>query len=510
MSVPPPEPERGPARKLAYALLVALLSVGLVELGLALSEEAPTQTTTSRGFDRNAAYFVPDPEREGGWLPNYFPNGWLPFRIPPKGDALRVCMYGGSNTWTFPAHVLQQNLERASGLGPGAFEVINLGRNGYGSERVRILFEQSMKLEPDVVLIYSGHNEFVEMGFKAELESSRGAAAELTGGLAGALRSFRALVLHFTPEASERAEDEAGRVPELYQYEHQKFQDQTYVETELWLDAYADNLRGMCATAREHGALPILCTVVGNQLEAPFVSAHESELPADSRDEILAALEAARASFPERYAFLLSETGNRMHRRDWIHEGRAAAPYDGPTRLRPLLGEYGQRHGWWPEPESWGGRARLLVPLLADFHRRELEPDERASVEQCRAQLGRALALAPDHPRALYALGLTELLVGEPAEAARLLQRAQRFDRAPRCGNEYTNELVRRVAEESSEVELLDVWERVRQLVPHGIVGYELMEDVCHFHPGALNLLMRDFAVGLLPQLERHGALEGR
>lgn len=84
----------------------------------------------------------------------------------PSGT-LRIFCLGGSASagWPHPpseiySAYLQQALERA--LPERPVEVINASAHAYAAYRVRLVFDNVIEHEPDVLVIYSGNNEFLE------------------------------------------------------------------------------------------------------------------------------------------------------------------------------------------------------------------------------------------------------------------------------------------------------------------------------------------------------------
>jgi tetratricopeptide (TPR) repeat protein len=80
---------------------------------------------------------------------------------------LRIFCLGGSASagWPHPADeiytvYLQQALERS--FPDRSFEVINVGAHAYAAYRVRLMLEQILRYEPDLLVLYSGNNEFLE------------------------------------------------------------------------------------------------------------------------------------------------------------------------------------------------------------------------------------------------------------------------------------------------------------------------------------------------------------
>jgi hypothetical protein len=108
-----------------------------------------------------------------------------------------------------------------------------------------------------------------------------------------------------------------------------------------------------------------------------------------------------------------------------------------------------------------------------------------------------ALALRADDPAALFERGLCDFVLRQGDRGHDDLQAAARFDRAPRRGNAVSNGIVRELAAEEG-VALLDVEALFRARTPDGILGYELLMDVCHLQPGARPVLMQDMAAALV------------
>ncbi len=88
-------------------------------------------------------------------------------RIPvtKQANTLRIVCLGGSTTAGFPfevninfPHFLKDFLEANA---PGTqWEVINLGISAINSHAVRFMLPEILKLKPDLIVVYMGHNEF--------------------------------------------------------------------------------------------------------------------------------------------------------------------------------------------------------------------------------------------------------------------------------------------------------------------------------------------------------------
>ncbi len=84
-----------------------------------------------------------------------------------KGGATRVFCVGGSTTFGRPYDDTTSFCGWLRELLPVAdpsrdWEVINAGGVSYASYRVALLMEELIDYEPDIFVVYSGHNEFLE------------------------------------------------------------------------------------------------------------------------------------------------------------------------------------------------------------------------------------------------------------------------------------------------------------------------------------------------------------
>jgi tetratricopeptide (TPR) repeat protein len=168
-------PSRG--RRRLFTLLVALLGLAGVEFG-ARVVELVQQRIAPPDQGETAFAVLANPVRafervvEGGRAEYRRTKAhWLPRRErfaaekPEKG--LRIFSLGGSAAMGWPhsdatsyAGILEQKLRA---LYPQrSVEVVNAAGNTYASFRVKVVLDEILEYEPDLVLIWSGNNEFVE------------------------------------------------------------------------------------------------------------------------------------------------------------------------------------------------------------------------------------------------------------------------------------------------------------------------------------------------------------
>lgn len=480
-------------------VLLALFEVIFWAAGMG---EPQSQTSLSRGFSQDEAYLVPDPKVAGGWRTQMFDGQYNERSIRPKSKRKRVILFGGSNTRSFQRGMLPESLAEAAN-GP-AYEVINLGRSGYGSGRVAVLLAQAVELlEPDVVVIYSGHNELTEASFEMDIEGRW--SWDWLRNLAEVGRKTRTvnvLAEAFAPEKST-----TRTKPKAWASEYRKFVKITYDQTQKFFANYNQNLRSMCEVALDRGVGVILCTVIHNRFAAPFGSAFPTTMSAEDRAEFRRIHERAVEEFPPFLATILPESEqDRLHHFDWVRKGvdavLGAAEVEMDAELpgfRPSMGPLADQDPLLGDPSAWHPKIWEFYGALEELHTRRGDPALERQLARAKAFLINALKLCPDHPRALFELALVGYMLEDDDELVRLhFEQAAEFDRAPRKGSEATNSIVRKIAADYPEVFLFDADAIFAERVPMGLFGWEWATDHCHLNIGGRRVLMRDLAEAIV------------
>ena len=496
-----------PLRLALYSLVPLVLVVVATELALGALGLGETERDVSRGFDPSAAYLVPDPEVDGGWVTQMFDRPGDEVRVPPKGEAVRVLLFGGSNTQGFPAFVLQQELHRRLRVPRGNVEVFNLGRKGYGSERVGYLVGQAVeRLEPDIVVVYCGHNEFIEWGFRAELAEERGETAGLVA-LASELRAFRLMVSAFSPDQEETDEGgvtgaptESG-TPEAWSYEFERFKHLDLAASRAHLENYRANLRAMCEAAQAAGAEVVLCTLVTNHFSSPTTVNPPAGMDAEDVREFTRLWLQLKQALPEGLAALSpTSESQRPLEQNWRASGEGGRT--APPAFRALGPPFDDGAWYGYPPERWDAVATRLARAMEALHARELDDEDAARIEEALLLADQAEAVWPEHAGVLFVRGTCLWMLGrDDAEAARLIRRAALLECAPRKVNDHHHEIVRTLARDEG-TQLFDAAAIAEGASPDGLVGWELMLDYCHLHQGARTILMGELATFLAPLVE--------
>lgn len=275
----PPQPAR---RRIFPLLAVAfsfLILAGL-ELGLRLCGAAAFEPDPFVGFAGSHPFFVKigrgdqaryqiNPRHQ-----RFFNEVSFPVHKPAR--SFRVFVAGGSTALGFPfldpgsfARFLQVGLDR---LEPGRpHQVINAGGFGYASYRVARVVEEVLNYEPDLVVVMTGHNEFLEKRVYGESEQASPALTAVRACL-DRLRLYRVLrqaVWAVRPPS-------APVLPEAVAWE--KF-SRDPEQVKLTLEHYRYNLEKMTQWCQEKGVPVVFLTLPSNLKDfPPYHSLHRPGL----------------------------------------------------------------------------------------------------------------------------------------------------------------------------------------------------------------------------------------
>ena len=161
-------------KKAAYGLLIAVLFFGVIEGVLALLnvDTMLAQTDPFVGFESAVRLYV-ERSDDNGEVVLCTANNKLDFfnaqQFPKEKpeNSIRVFCLGGSTTFGRPYDDATSFPGWMRELLPAAdntkrWEVINAGGISYASYRVAALMEELCNYDPDVFVLYTGHNEFLE------------------------------------------------------------------------------------------------------------------------------------------------------------------------------------------------------------------------------------------------------------------------------------------------------------------------------------------------------------
>lgn len=302
------------------AVLLPVVSVLLffimLEGGLALFGISPVLKTQDPfvGFASNVPLYVPDPGTPD--VPRmitarnkqpYFNRQSFPQEKAP--DAYRIFTLGGSTTYGRPYNDntsftgwLRELLPLVDGS--KKWEVINSGGISYASYRVAHLMEELINYQPDLFIVYTGHNEFLEERTYKEIKDIL-PVIRSTVGLLSRTRTWAALSgaiqsMGIAPQAEENTEREklSGEVNAILDKSAglDRYTRDDSLKEKIFKH-YRISIERMAELARSVGAEIIFVTPASSLNDCvPFKSEHTDGLGPEARqrsEQVLAQAKAA-------------------------------------------------------------------------------------------------------------------------------------------------------------------------------------------------------------------------
>ena len=284
-------------KKLVFGAVATVAFFGLVEGALALLGVSPRayQDDPYVGFSGRAPLFVEETQADGSVVMETSPAKLSLFNMQrfPRAKApgtTRVFCVGGSTTYGRPyddatsfCGWLRELLAAAEP--DRRWEVINAGGISYASYRVALLMEELVRYQPDLFIVYSGHNEFLERRTYPQIISLPRPVRGI-GALASRTRTWTAVEkvvdgIRTRPPKEARGDvlaeevvDPARSMPSVRRH--------TIATTRFasrCSEHYRFNLARMVDIARSAGADVVMVTPASNLRDsAPFKSEHRSGL----------------------------------------------------------------------------------------------------------------------------------------------------------------------------------------------------------------------------------------
>ena len=273
------EPDKTPetitfSRKktIIYSLLPLILLLGSVEGCSRLLElwRPPMTLDYGWGFNEDSRVFVPAgiarntmvtrPEK----LVSFCVQS---FTMPKPENEYRIFILGGSNVnyMNWQLGVMEKRLTDSPGE-KRQFKIINMGGLAYGSHRLRIMIPEILEYEPDMVLIYAGHNEFEELKHQAITDLEKLPAQKIAYSLA-TLRLARDIWVSLDL-AWRTGNARLADLPAEVDYGAAGAHDFTDEEIEDRMELYRQNLDAI-VTALQESDIPVIISTVATNLWEP-------------------------------------------------------------------------------------------------------------------------------------------------------------------------------------------------------------------------------------------------
>ncbi len=258
-------------KTVVYALLPALLLFGGIEGCARLIElwRPPLTLDYGWGFNEDSRVFMPAGIPRDGMITR--PEKVVSFvkqrfRMPKPNDTYRIIIIGGSNVH-YMEHNLNRMVQRLSGTSGETrrFEIINCGGFAYGTRRLRIMMPELLTYAPDLLLIYSGHNEFEELLHKS-LVDTRSIPVQKAAYSLAMLRFVRDMVNSAQLLFLDAHRLRQTRPPEIDA--STGVYDFSDAEIEEHMRGYHENLEDIVRRAREQD-IPVVISTVATNYWAP-------------------------------------------------------------------------------------------------------------------------------------------------------------------------------------------------------------------------------------------------
>ena len=289
-----------PVRNILFSIIIIAIVFGGAELLLALAGVKPLLLTQDPlvGFAGNIPLFVKATRKDGTemYIIPRNKSGYFNFQEFPqhkRDDAYRIFCVGGSTTYGRPySHKvsfcgwLQAYLEAADPT--RKWEVINVGGISYASYRVARMMKELVNYQPDMFIVYTGQNEFLEKRSYGALQELPAWMIELDARLSGT-RVYTAmkLALDALRQGRNKVSQKADLLPdEVDDIMSHTMGPETYQRDEKLRRAtithYRINLKRIADIADSAGADKIFI-VPAKQLRdlTPFKSEHRNDLEPD-------------------------------------------------------------------------------------------------------------------------------------------------------------------------------------------------------------------------------------
>ncbi|MEA1996684.1 MAG: hypothetical protein U9N45_03560, partial [Gemmatimonadota bacterium] len=286
---------------LSLLVLVELI-LRLVPLGLQSAEDSDPFVGFSELHPLYTSYRAPDGSQRLKTSPaklRWFNEQDFAARKEP--GTFRIFSLGGSTTFGRPfkdatsfSGWLRVLLKRPAGTSGRRYEVINAGGISYASYRVAVVLKELLAYEPDLFVIYTGHNEFLEARTYGDFFFQRTKAFKARE-LLSKLKSYRLLdgLWQGLRERPGRGGFRQGQGPGLLTPEVQTMLDQSagldyYQRDSLFsrgvFEHFRFNVARMISACRRAGVPVVFMDPVDNTSDfSPFKSQHSAGLPSSER-----------------------------------------------------------------------------------------------------------------------------------------------------------------------------------------------------------------------------------
>ena len=266
-------------KRITFGVCITLAFFCLAEIGFRALEIVwpPRHVDFGLGFNDDSRIFV-DSSRHPGYVEtdpakrvSFVRQRFL--RDKPAGVFRIVALGGSSVNYLEPEF---KELELALNAEFDQFdeiEIINCGGLAYGSHRLVLVMREMLEYQPDLILLYSGHNEFEEIE-QLSLSGVEQLSFDRTISKSAIIRFIRDRKADFDLSRLEKEHNQRVLSREepvsdsnfarawSYEFSDQDVQDR--------MQSYEHNLRLILTTARKH-QVPVIMGTVSSNLLQPYL-----------------------------------------------------------------------------------------------------------------------------------------------------------------------------------------------------------------------------------------------
>lgn len=264
-------------KNILYSLLPLAILAAFLEGSARLIEiwNPPRTVDIGQGFSSESHLFVPDPNDAKFMITN--PNKEVSFQKqrflatkPP--DTFRIFFLGGSSVnylnYEFPnlANRLASGFQ-VSNKEIKQVEIINCGGLSYGSHRLTLIANEIIAFQPNLVLLYSGHNEFEEIE-QLELAKIKTIPLQRLLYKSAFCRFIRDRIASYQISDLQKSHNQrisANSIPDAAQSWNHQFSKE---EIDQRMEAYRNNLLFIIRLCQDH-RIPIIIGSVPSNLVKP-------------------------------------------------------------------------------------------------------------------------------------------------------------------------------------------------------------------------------------------------
>lgn len=262
-------------KRLALAILRTLLVLAALEGGAALLERwrPPRPVDIGLGFLPDSRVFLPSPSMLGMRVTDPRKTGTFQvqtFAEKKTPGTFRIAAIGESSVNRLDGELkkLARRLEQGFGTRYQEVDVINAGGNSYGSQRLLLVTTEVLEYEPDVVLIYMGHNEFEEVE-QLKLTSLRTIGLQRLLERSALFRLLRDLVTNARIAQLEREHNQRilSHSPDVARAWRYPFKPE---DVEIRMEAFRSNLSSMIERC-ERASISVIIGTIPSNLVHPYL-----------------------------------------------------------------------------------------------------------------------------------------------------------------------------------------------------------------------------------------------